>query len=88
LAFDLLATLKRQNLGTNSSEEPPSDCKSCGITLTPKQSFFPQGEAKNQIDKWGVSELLRSIQNYIPNPTHMQIVFTHNEVNKFNMQRK
>jgi hypothetical protein len=65
-----------------------SDCESCGITLTPKQSFFPQDEAKNQIDKWGVSELLQSMQNYVPNPTHMQIVFTHNEVNKFNMQGK
>jgi len=53
LAFDLLATLKRQNVGTNSSEELPSDCESCAITLTPKQSFFPQDEAKNQIDKWG-----------------------------------
>jgi hypothetical protein len=62
--------------------------KTSCITLTPKQSFFPQDEAKNQIDKWGVSELLQSMQNYIPNPTHMQIVFTHNEVNKFNMQGK
>ncbi len=43
---------------------------------------------KTKLTSGGVSELLQSMQNYIPNPTHMQIVFTRNEVDKFNMQGK